>query len=81
MKRAAVMLATMVFLYGATPPKQPYTTWSDYGGAADSMRYSGLKQIHKTNVNQLEPATLEVRTEGDPEDAPLRSRLRSEPRA
>jgi quinoprotein glucose dehydrogenase len=35
--------------------KQPYTTWSDYGGSADSMQYSALRQIDKTNVGQLEP--------------------------
>jgi quinoprotein glucose dehydrogenase len=34
--------------------KQRYTTWSDYGGSADSMQYSALKQINKTNVGQLE---------------------------
>ena len=32
----------------------PYTLWSDYGGAADSMQYSALKQITTRNVNQLE---------------------------
>lgn len=31
----------------------PYTTWSDYLGNADSAQYSALKQINKTNVNQL----------------------------
>jgi quinoprotein glucose dehydrogenase len=40
---------------GAPPrARQPYTTWSDYGGAADSMQYSALKQITRRNVNQLE---------------------------
>jgi hypothetical protein len=38
------------------PEKQPYSTWSDYGGSADSMQYSALKQIDRTNVNQLELA-------------------------
>jgi quinoprotein glucose dehydrogenase len=33
-----------------------YTTWSDYGGSADSMQYSALGQINKTNVSQLEVA-------------------------
>src|SRR4051812_14576628 len=33
-----------------------YTTWSDYGGAADSMQYSALKQIDKSNVQRLEVA-------------------------
>jgi quinoprotein glucose dehydrogenase len=41
-------------MYAATPPKQPYTTWSDYGGATDSMQYSALKQITKSNAKQLE---------------------------
>lgn len=34
----------------------PYTTWRDYGGSADSMQYSALKQINKTNVGRLELA-------------------------
>jgi quinoprotein glucose dehydrogenase len=33
-----------------------YTAWSDYGGSADSMQYSALKQITKANVGQLELA-------------------------
>lgn len=36
--------------------KHPYTTWSDYGGSADSMQYSALQQITRSNVSQLEPA-------------------------
>lgn len=36
--------------------KQPYTTWSDYGGSADSMQYSALTQIDRKNVGQLELA-------------------------
>src|SRR6185369_5746456 len=43
-------------LSGADSPKQQYTTWSDYGGASDSMQYSALKQIHKGNVAKLELA-------------------------
>jgi quinoprotein glucose dehydrogenase len=46
---AAVLLA-------ADSPRQAYTTWSDYGGAADSMQYSALKQINKANVSKLELA-------------------------
>ena len=34
-------------------PPAPYTTWSDYSGAADSMQYSALKQIDKSNVHKL----------------------------
>src|SRR5438309_1059332 len=33
-----------------------YTTWRDYGGAPDSMQYSALKQITRSNVRQLELA-------------------------
>ena len=33
-----------------------YSTWSDYGGSADSMQYSSLTQITKNNVRQLELA-------------------------
>jgi quinoprotein glucose dehydrogenase len=43
-------------LLGAEAPKPPYSTWSDYGGAADSMQYSALKQIDKSNVTKLELA-------------------------
>jgi quinoprotein glucose dehydrogenase len=31
-----------------------YTKWDQYGGASDSMQYSALAQIDKTNVAQLE---------------------------
>src|SRR5690349_14491893 len=40
----------------AFPQTKPYTTWSDYGGSADSMQYSALKQIDKSNVHRLELA-------------------------
>jgi quinoprotein glucose dehydrogenase len=40
----------------AAPARQPYTTWSDYGGSADSMQYSALTQINKSNVQQLQLA-------------------------
>src|SRR5580698_4508673 len=33
-----------------------HTTWSDYLGGADSAQYSALKQIDKSNVNQLQVA-------------------------
>jgi len=36
--------------------KQPYTTWSEFGGTMDSMQYSALKQITKSNVSKLEQA-------------------------
>jgi quinoprotein glucose dehydrogenase len=36
--------------------KNPYTTWSSFGGTMDGMQYSALKQINKTNVSKLELA-------------------------
>jgi quinoprotein glucose dehydrogenase len=38
------------------PARAPYTTWRDYAGAPDSMQYSALTQIDKTNVSRLEQA-------------------------
>src|SRR6185369_9822809 len=35
-------------------PRQPYATWSAFGGSMDSMQYSSLKQITKSNVTKLE---------------------------
>jgi len=40
----------------AAAPRPPYSTWSDYGGSSDSMQYSSLKQIDKSNVSRLELA-------------------------
>jgi quinoprotein glucose dehydrogenase len=35
---------------------QPYTMWRDYAGSADSAQYSGLRQINRANVSQLQVA-------------------------
>src|SRR5262245_35601202 len=51
---ATLVTVIGVMLAQSTPSRQPYTTWSDYGGAADSMQYSALKLIHKDNVGKLE---------------------------
>ena len=53
---AALLVGFVVLRAASAPPKktQPYTTWSAYGGTSDSMQYSALKQINKTNVSQLE---------------------------
>ena len=50
----SVMAVAAALLFAAAPPK--YTTWSDYGGSSDSMQYSALKQINKSNVSRLELA-------------------------
>jgi quinoprotein glucose dehydrogenase len=53
----ALVLLAAVAAGGQSPPtEKPYTTWRDYGGSADSMQYSALTQINKTNVSQLELA-------------------------
>jgi quinoprotein glucose dehydrogenase len=53
---AALGLAVVAAGQGpaARQPAAPYTTWSDYGGSADSMQYSALTQIDKRTVSQLE---------------------------
>ncbi|HUK15866.1 MAG TPA: pyrroloquinoline quinone-dependent dehydrogenase [Bryobacteraceae bacterium] len=51
MKRLVLLLAS-----AAIYAQRPYSTWSDYGGSADSMQYSALQLINKGNVNQLELA-------------------------
>jgi quinoprotein glucose dehydrogenase len=37
-------------------PGTRYTTWSDYGGSADSAQYSALDQINRSNVGALQVA-------------------------
>jgi quinoprotein glucose dehydrogenase len=53
---ATVLLS--VFSNGAAKAadERSFTTWSDYLGGPDSAQYSALKQINKSNVNQLELA-------------------------
>jgi len=48
-------LFVLTALGGALAQSAPrYTTWSDYGGSADSMQYSALKEINRNNVKRLE---------------------------
>jgi quinoprotein glucose dehydrogenase len=54
---AAALIGLLAIVGGAAVPKaRPYTTWSAYGGTPDSMQYSALSQINKSNVSQLEQA-------------------------
>ncbi len=54
---AVCLLLGLALLHGqSVSKKQPYSTWSDYGGSADTMQYSSLKQIDKRNVSQVERA-------------------------
>ena len=54
---AVVLLAGAAGLQGGPgSARRPYTAWSDYGGSADSMQYSALDQIDRSNVGKLELA-------------------------
>jgi quinoprotein glucose dehydrogenase len=58
-KRILTLLACIpvAFAHGQqkkTP--EPYTTWREYGGSADGSQYSALRQINRSNVNQLQVA-------------------------
>ncbi|MDF2192060.1 PQQ-binding-like beta-propeller repeat protein [Paraflavitalea sp. CAU 1676] len=37
-------------------PTKEYVSWSAYGGSAENIHYSSLRQIDTSNVSQLEPA-------------------------
>ncbi len=52
----ASLAVSLPILAAPIPKSQPYTTWGAYGGAADGMQYSALKQINKDNVTRLELA-------------------------
>jgi glucose dehydrogenase len=46
----------VALLFASSLVAQTYTTWSNYGGAADSSQYSALSQINRSNVAKLELA-------------------------
>jgi quinoprotein glucose dehydrogenase len=48
--------ACALVLLAEAPFTASYATWSDYGGSPDSMQYSALKQVNKTNVASLRQA-------------------------
>ena len=50
----AVTTLGCVALSGQAGPAGRYGTWRDYGGSADSMQYSSLRQIDASNVGQLQ---------------------------
>jgi quinoprotein glucose dehydrogenase len=56
MTAAAVIGVAMLRGDAETKGQQPYVTWSDYGGSADSMQYSALTSIHRDNVTTLQQA-------------------------
>ena len=55
----SVLICTCIFLsaaFGQEPATRRYLTWRDYAGSADSAQYSGLRQINRSNVSQLQVA-------------------------
>ena len=56
MSRFVVMLALCAAVQAQQAERRPYTSWPDYGGSPDSMQYSALTQIDRTNVSRLERA-------------------------
>jgi quinoprotein glucose dehydrogenase len=55
----SMLFAGLVAVFGqSVAQKQPHSTWSDFGGALDSLQYSSLKQINKTNASKLELAWI-----------------------
>src|SRR5436190_23510231 len=61
-----VLLAGGFLLAPAKPPAAPHTTWSDYGGGADSSQYSALGQINRSNVSTLQIAWTYPTGDGNP---------------
>jgi quinoprotein glucose dehydrogenase len=60
---AGLLALTSMLLMGLQSPMPgsavaapPYATWTAYGGSSDSMQYSSLSQIDRTNVGTLELA-------------------------
>ncbi len=53
MKTPARLAATAAAIVMAAAAQPAHTTWSDYLGAPDSSHYSALKQIDRSNVDQL----------------------------
>jgi len=57
-------------LFGRADDARPYTTWREYGGSADSMQYSALAQVDRSNVKRLERAWF-YPVAGDPDRLPF----------
>jgi glucose dehydrogenase len=51
----ALAATTAILAQRASHAQQPppYSKWDQYGGSSDSMQYSSLGQINKSNIKQL----------------------------
>src|SRR5918999_6396554 len=54
--RVSLMALALVSRAGSAQHPQQYTTWDQYGGSSDSMQYSALAQVNRSNVTQLQRA-------------------------
>jgi quinoprotein glucose dehydrogenase len=54
--RTTLLFLVLTAICRAAHAGQDYKTWKDYGGGPDSSHFVDLKQIDKSNVNQLEVA-------------------------
>jgi quinoprotein glucose dehydrogenase len=55
-KSCLLVVAVLTNLCGSKAQSTQNTTWEVYGGSKKSIRYSALKQVNTTNVNQLQVA-------------------------
>jgi quinoprotein glucose dehydrogenase len=55
-KKAALLLFWIAIASSFAVAQQDHKSWSDYGGGADTSRFTALDQIKKSNVKQLEVA-------------------------
>jgi quinoprotein glucose dehydrogenase len=60
LRRSAALLALYFGCFalgsGSVAVAQNYTQWNDYEGGKESSQYSALREINRTNVNQLQIA-------------------------
>ena len=56
--RRTLLCVILTAVCQAAHAGQDYKTWKDYGGGPDSSHFVDLKQINKSNVNQLEVAWI-----------------------
>jgi quinoprotein glucose dehydrogenase len=56
MRTLALLFLAITVAGQAAHADQDYKTWRDYGGGPDSSHFVDLKQINKSNVNELEVA-------------------------
>jgi quinoprotein glucose dehydrogenase len=70
---AAIAAAALALVSGAADKKRGQTDWPAYGGGAEDIRYSDLKQINRTNVASLQVAWSYDTSDGagDPQTQPI----------